>query len=275
MLTRKRLVFAFWAVAATFTVNAQDYAKVWLDSKGKIINDSTQASRYAVVLEETPLIKVNVYRPNGQLTETSEYLSFNKVQRIRQGERKVYYRNGSDSLIVNYSNNKRTGECSVFYPDGAKHSIRHFKDNKLEGSFIQYYPDGSLRREEIYAEGKCKGGKLYDTEGAELPHQPYERPASFKGGTKNFMQLVRDNVRYTWAQAAQGDEGRVVLSFTIETDGTMTDLCVLESKNETLSVEALKGLTKVAKKYKWSPYFVDGDFKKTKMNLPLNFIIPN
>ena len=271
----KRTLLLLMGVAMSFAAQAGDNSKIWLDSKGKIINDSTQASRYAVVLEQTPLIKVNVYKPNGQLTETSEYLSFNKAQRIRQGERKMYYRNGSDSLVVNYSNNKRVGECTVFYPDGAKHSIRHFKDNKLEGKFIQYYPDGNLRREEVYAEGKCKGGRLYDTDGTKLPHQPYEIFPSFKGGTTRFQQLVLDNVHYTSQQAANGEEGRVVLSFTIDTDGSMIDIDVRESKNEVLCQEALKGLTKVARKHKWAPYFQDGKVKKTNMNLPINFKIPN
>ncbi len=270
----KRSLLLLLGIAMSFAAQADNNTKIWLDSKGKIINDSTKASRYAIVFEETPLLKVNLYRPNGQLTETCQYVSFNKEQRIRQGERRVYYRNGSDSLIVNYSNNKRIGECSVFYADGAKHSIRNFKDNKLEGSFIQYYPNGSVRREEFYSNGQCKSGKLYDIEGAELPHQPYERPAYFKGGTKHFMQLVRDNIRYTSQQAANGEEGRIVLSFTIQTDGSMTDLSIRESKNETLSEEALKGLTKVAKKYKWAPYFMDGEFKKTTMYLPINFTLP-
>ena len=271
----KGFLLLLMGLAMSFTAQASDNTKVWLDGGGKIINDSTKASRYAIVVEETPLIKLNVYRPNGQLTETCEYLSFNEVQRIRQGERRVYYRNGSDSLVVNYSNNKRTGECNVFYPDGAKHSMRNFKDNKLEGSFIQYYPDGQLRREEFYAEGECTGGKLYDMNGVELPHQPYERPAAFKGGTQHFIQLIKDNIRYTRQDVVNGEEGRVVVSFTIDTDGTMIDINVRKSKNEVLSNKALKSLAKVAKKYKWTPFFQDGEFKKTKMNLPINFIIPN
>ena len=165
----KKAILFLAGLTVAFSTYADNSKKVWMSNNSKLINDSTQASKYALVHNEPSTIKVDIYTLDGSLIETCHYSAFSDVQRIREGQRKRYYQNGADSLVAYNTNNCYEGEYTVYYPDGKTHSVRHYHKGKLEGSFKQFYPDGGLRREEFYSNGTCTGGKLFDTDGSKLP----------------------------------------------------------------------------------------------------------
>ncbi len=275
MINRKRSVFTLLALTAAFTLTAQDYTKVWLNKKGDIITDSTQATRYAHVFDEGELVKMDEYSLGGVLKDTW-YYSLNENAKPKFQKESLhtrYYANGTDSLTENYHNNKRHGECTVYYTDGACHSVRLFEEGKLNGKFVQYYPDGSLRREEYYTEGNCTAGKLFAENGSELPHQPYYIHTTFKGGVGKFVGLIANTVSYPKEIARKGITGKVLVEFIVDYDGSIIDPVVVQSVHYDLDKEAIDAVKRIAKKHKWTPAFRDGEPMRVKFTAPVNFKI--
>ena len=94
-----------------------------------------------------------------------------------------------------------------------------------------------------------------------------EQQPSFPGGDKALKEFIHDNLRYPkdYEGCAQG---RVVVSFMIERDGTITEASVLKSIDPQLDKEALRVVGLMPK---WSPGKRDGKSVRVRYNLPINF----
>ena len=84
-----------------------------------------------------------------------------------------------------------------------------------------------------------------------IPFILVEQKPTFRGEDANqFAAWVNSKVVYPEIAKENGIEGRVVLQFTIGTDGRLQDLKVLSSPDETLSKESLRV---VSSSPKWEP----------------------
>ncbi len=84
-----------------------------------------------------------------------------------------------------------------------------------------------------------------------IPFVLVEQKPTFRGEDANqFAAWVNSKVVYPEIAKENGIEGRVVLQFTIGTDGRLQDLKVLSSPDETLSKESLRV---VSSSPKWEP----------------------
>ena len=84
-----------------------------------------------------------------------------------------------------------------------------------------------------------------------IPFILVEQKPTFRGENANqFAAWVNSQVVYPEIAKENGIEGRVVLQFTIGTDGRLQDLKVLSSPDETLSKESLRV---VSGSPKWEP----------------------
>ena len=84
-----------------------------------------------------------------------------------------------------------------------------------------------------------------------LPFVAVEQKPTFQGAEANsFAAWVNARVQYPEIAKDNGVQGRVVLQFTIGTDGRIQDLRVLSSPDETLSREAVRV---VSSSPKWEP----------------------
>ena len=92
-----------------------------------------------------------------------------------------------------------------------------------------------------------------------------EQPASFPGGQEALLAFLDQNVRYPdgYEGCAQG---RVVVSFTIDVDGSIVDPKVIRSVDKELDAEALRVVGLMPK---WIPAKEKGKNKKSKFNLPI------
>jgi len=90
-----------------------------------------------------------------------------------------------------------------------------------------------------------------DVEDETIPFINVEQKPTFRGEDANkFAAWVNSRVVYPEIAKENGIEGRVVLQFTIGTDGRLQDLKVLSSPDETLSKESLRV---VSESPKWEP----------------------
>lgn len=91
---------------------------------------------------------------------------------------------------------------------------------------------------------------------------------SFPGGPAALQQYLKSNMRYPVVAQENGVQGRVVVSFVVERDGSITDVNVAKSVDPSLDKEA----TRVVKSMpKWIPGKQNGSAVRVKYNVPVTF----
>ncbi len=91
---------------------------------------------------------------------------------------------------------------------------------------------------------------------------------SFKGGEKAYLRFLTKTIRYPAADRESNTMGRVILSFIVEIDGSLTDIKIESAPSSTLGAEALRVM-------KLSPPWVPGTIQnkpvRVRHKLPINF----
>lgn len=107
----------------------------------------------------------------------------------------------------------------------------------------------------------------------ETPFIRVEKMPSFQGGDLNaFRNWVQGKLDYPQIAQENGISGRVVLSFVIEKDGTLTNIEVLQAPDRSLSEEAVRVLETSPK---WEPGMQSNKAVRVKYTLPVDFQIRN
>ncbi len=91
-----------------------------------------------------------------------------------------------------------------------------------------------------------------------------DRQPSFPGGIKNFYNYVSTNFE---KQEIEEESVRVMVSFVIEKNGTMTNITVLKNTNPAVDNEAIRVLKSL--KTKWAPGVKDNQPVRTLFTLPI------
>ena len=95
-----------------------------------------------------------------------------------------------------------------------------------------------------------------------------EQMPSFPGGNEALMKFLQENVKYPVVAQETGVQGRVVVSFVVERDGSITDVKVVRSVDPSLDKEA----TRVVKSMPhWIPGKQNGAAVRVKYNVPVSF----
>lgn len=116
---------------------------------------------------------------------------------------------------------------------------------------------------------------------AEIPEESFERKEedtkvydlaakmpSFPGGTRSLMQFLSSNIKYPVEAENLGIQGRVICSFIVEKDGSISNINVAQSVAPSLDQEAVRVIKAMPK---WIPGETDGEQVRVKYTLPLNF----
>lgn len=90
----------------------------------------------------------------------------------------------------------------------------------------------------------------------------------FPGGGAKMMEWISTNIQYPKEAAEQKIEGRVMASFIVEADGSVTNAKIERSINEALDAEALRVINSMPK---WTPGKKDGEAVRARFTIPVNF----
>ena len=96
----------------------------------------------------------------------------------------------------------------------------------------------------------------------------YEENAQFPGGEQECFKFLAANVRYPAECIEKGIQGRVIVSFIIETDGTLDEIKTMRSPDPLLTKEAERV---VALMPKWKPAMQNGKPVRSRFALPVMF----
>lgn len=103
----------------------------------------------------------------------------------------------------------------------------------------------------------------------DVPFAIVETKPTFRGGDyTQFTKWVYDNVEYPEVARENGVQGKVMLQFTINTDGSVSNVIVLRGVDSSLDKEAVRV---VSSSPKWSPGKQRDKAVKVKFTFPLVF----
>lgn len=95
-----------------------------------------------------------------------------------------------------------------------------------------------------------------------------EQMPSFPGGMGAMMQYLSSNIKYPKEAEKKGIQGRVLLSFIVQTDGSITDVRISKSVDPSLDKEAIRVVKNMPK---WIPGKQNGQPVRVKYTFPVTF----
>lgn len=98
--------------------------------------------------------------------------------------------------------------------------------------------------------------------------QAVEQQAEFPGGTAALMKWLSNNIRYPEAAAQNDVQGRVIVKFVVEKDGSVSGAQILKGVDKDLDKEALRVVGKMPK---WQPGKNNGVTVRSYFTLPVMF----
>ena len=102
--------------------------------------------------------------------------------------------------------------------------------------------------------------------------QVVENMPEFPGGTQALLQYLKKNIKYPTICQEQGIQGRVVVQFVVNKDGSIVDPEVIKPVNPYLDKEALRVVSTMPK---WKPGEQRGKPVRVKFTLPVQFKLSN
>lgn len=99
-----------------------------------------------------------------------------------------------------------------------------------------------------------------------------EQPAEFPGGQAALMKWLSNNIRYPEAAQANDIQGRVIVQFVVEKDGSIGQATIAKGVDKDLDKEALRVVKKMPK---WQPGKNNGVAVRSYFTLPVTFKLQN
>ena len=107
-----------------------------------------------------------------------------------------------------------------------------------------------------------------DTTTDDKVYEVCEQMPIFEGGDAALMKYLTDSVKYPELAKKHGVQGRVVIGFIVEKDGSLTDVKVLRHVDIALDAEALRVVKGMPK---WIPGCQDEQLVRVRYNVPVSF----
>lgn len=99
-------------------------------------------------------------------------------------------------------------------------------------------------------------------------HMVVESNPQFPGGEMALMNYLSQNIKYPPMAQEKAIQGRVLVKFVVEKDGSIGDVSIERSPDESLSAEAIRLVKNMPK---WKPGTIKGQPVRTQFSLPVMF----
>lgn len=99
-----------------------------------------------------------------------------------------------------------------------------------------------------------------------------EKRPEFPGGDAQMMQFIQKQVRYPKHERKMGIEGKVVVGFIVNQDGSISGIEVIQSTTDEFAAEALRIVKAMPA---WQPGEHRGKPVRVRVNLPIVFKLKN
>ena len=171
---------------------------------------------------------------------------------------------GKISSEGNYEGNKQVGEWKKYRADPKKlWYTEQFEDGEIR-QLTSYYEDGKVKRKEHHSGSKITG-TCYDEKGTEIVFTPFETQPK---PPYSLNEYLGNNLHYPNDAIESGIEGRVIVKFVVNEDGSISKVEVVKSVNPSCDKEAARVVTTLPK---WNPGIQDDRFVSVYFTLPISF----
>ena len=109
-----------------------------------------------------------------------------------------------------------------------------------------------------------------DADNNPLNFRVVERLPEFPGGMTEFMKWLTKNLKYPESARRQNQQGTVVISFIVNTDGSTSEIRVVRPRHPDLDREAVRVVRMMPK---WKPGEDHGKVCRTMISIPIVFKI--
>lgn len=99
-----------------------------------------------------------------------------------------------------------------------------------------------------------------------------EKMPEFPGGMNGLIEYLKTNVKYPEVSHKAGIQGRVIVSFVVTKDGSISDAKILRSVETNLDKEALRVISSMPK---WTPGTQRGQAVNVRFTVPVAFHLSN
>ena len=295
----KRLYISIFISMIVFAVQAQKLSGKWyfwsIDDKGSVLqcldflsNNHYTLSTYS--FKENNLMKVELelsisgtYERSGKaLTMVADKNTVKiKTNITYLGELKKNYdtnpqvRNKLKEFSAKSKKELETGlkrRLIVLASIGTYIQIAKENENELHLILSDGKRECYIRKKETKEEYLLRQQKAQEKENAaineDMIYRDVEEMPSFPEGQGGVFGYISKNIRYPVVAEENGIQGRVLVSFIIEKDGSLTDFVIEKSVDPSLDKEAIRLVRSMPK---WNPGKKDGQSVNVKYTLPITF----
>lgn len=146
----------------------------------------------------------------------------------------------------------KDGAATAIYGDKGKNGVIEIKlkeANQISFETIIDRLPGAEKHEDgsITINGKpvkkilIEGQEVYNND--DPIFEVTEEPAQYPGGQAALMQYVAQNIRYPKIAAENGVQGRVLVQFVVEKDGSLSNFAVVKKSGDIITKNAQSGIT--------------------------------
>lgn len=202
------------------------------------------------------------YYPNGQVYAVKEYI-INSPKSLNSRLSLVECRDSTGKILAENGN----GHWLKF--DAA------FKNSYEEGPVNNGAEDGTWtiilddkKLQFVYAKGAIVTPIDYNFTGKVFDASDVE--PGFKGGIDAFYQILIRTLHYPKEDRENNVQGKVVVSFVVEVDGSLSNIKVDSAPSKTLALESLRNIQQSPP---WIPGTIGGKPVRTRYTIPINFTL--
>ena len=128
-------------------------------------------------------------------------------------------------------------------------------------------PDGEVK-EVKNQEGETVGAGIQTRVDENGIHMVCEEMPEFTGGMRECMNFLSKNIKYPTTAQENGIQGRVIVQFVVNTDGSIVEPKVVRGVDPELDAEALRVISIMPK---WKPGKQKGEAVRVKYTIPVMF----
>lgn len=208
-----------------------------------------------------------------------EYYVLKSDKSIKQGPYAEYSSMGASPFCEGYyKNNLKDSLWRYYYYNHKLSTAGYYKEGKRVGTWVSYDFNGDRDVEYDYTTKQL----LYYKKGENKPEQviingrdtlkaELEHPAlCIDGGTLNM--IVATNIRYPVKAKENNIQGKVLIAFTIDTLGSVSNYRIKRSIGGGCDEEALR-VVKLMDNIEWLPAMLGGKPVTVECTMPLTFAL--
>lgn len=175
-------------------------------------------------------------------------------------------------------NNVKEGEWTDYDTLGNISAAYFYKEGKRDGSFKILNPNGTIKSNGLYEQGELIVEKntinevINESLKEEMPHLAActneNKEMQWECNNKLMLESIYNNVKYPVIARKNGIEGKALLRFVIEEDGSLSDIVVLRGLCKEIEATCIETVNNLPP---WTPGYQKGEAVRVQFNLPIKF----